>query len=860
VWLLPTTLLAQDRVASAYDAYRAGEYSAAVTALSAELRSQPGADAVVLLARVLRETGRYDEAEELLRRNVDTYPARSALEVELGETLHTTGNDAEATVLFQRAASSGGDGALQARLRLAQIRVRAGRAEEGESLLRSIVAEYNGGQVRTAQQLAAVAGALTLMGRRDYSRLRDALRLYDQAIAADSTYLDAQVALGNLFLSKFNGTDASATFQVALSRNPHHPSALLGLARARRFEGASDAFDLVEQSLETNPNLVAARTFRARQYLDLEDYAAADEEGARALAIDPRNPEAHAMRTASALLSGDGALYAERLAVARDVAPHDPQVFLSLSEVAARNRLYRLAVEFADSALALDSISWRGYALRGINRLRIGLMIGGRADLEVAFAGDPFDVWTKNTLDLLDDLDEYREVTTERFVFAVPGQQSDLLALYMVPLAEAAWDSLTAHYGIAPATPLRVEVYPREADFSVRTIGLVGMGALGVSFGPVIAMDAPSARPEGSFHWGSTLWHELAHSFHMAVSGSRVPRWFTEGLAVFEERRARPGWGDRIGWQFLLAYLQDRLAPVEDLNQGFMRPAYPQQIGFSYYQSSLVFDFIAQRWGFDAIVDMLRGYGEGANTPDIFTTTLGLDLEAFATAYDDYFRERFAGPLAALAMAEDGPGASLDEMRERADRDSTDFLAHLFTGRALMETEPDSSLPYLERAKALFPEYAGGDSPYWLLAAAHHRSGRLGKVQVELEALTTRNRAHYPGLRMLTEVRLQLADTSSALDPLGDVQYLYPYQEEDHRLLALGFSGEGETMLALRERRAILALNPFNRAEALLGLAQAQWAAGQRRTARSTVLQALEQAPNYQEALDLLLEIREDRP
>ena len=119
---------------------------------------------------------------------------------------------------------------------------------------------------------------------------------------------------------------------------------------------------------------------------------------------------------------------------------------------------------------------------------------------------------------------------------------------------------------------------PRHADFSVRTVGLAGMGILGVSFGPVVAMDSPTGRPLGTFNWGSTLWHELAHTFHLGLSGYRVPRWFSEGLAVFEERQARPGWGADASVDFLLAYHAGKLLPVSELNNGFVRPSYPQQI------------------------------------------------------------------------------------------------------------------------------------------------------------------------------------------------------------------------------------------------------------------------------------------
>ena len=51
---------------------------------------------------------------------------------------------------------------------------------------------------------------------------------------------------------------------------------------------------------------------------------------------------------------------------------------------------------------------------------------------------------------------------------------------------------------------MQVEVYPDHEDFAVRTMGMPGLGALGVTFGYVVAMDSPSGRPPGTFHWAST--------------------------------------------------------------------------------------------------------------------------------------------------------------------------------------------------------------------------------------------------------------------------------------------------------------------------------------------------------------------
>lgn len=712
---------------------------------------------------------------------------------------------------------------------------------------RGLISRYEAGEVTTSDELAEVAEALVYLGRENPQLFRDALRVYDEAVAADPEDLDVRVALGDLFLSKYNAEDARKTYEQVLAKDPHHAGALLGMAQVKRFDGASDVSELVEQSLETDPDLVPARLLLARQYFDLEDYTAADREAERALGVDARSAQAHALLAASALLAGDETEFQRRLALA---PPDDPEVFVTLADVAARNRLYRQAVDFAGRAVALDPLSWRGWASRGVNRLRTGDVVGGRQDLETAFAGDPFDVWTKNTLDLLDQMAAYEVVETDRFQLVMPAAEAALLALYLGPLAEEAYDRLADRYGIQLPTPVRLEVFPRHADFSVRTVGLVGLGALGVSFGPVIAMDAPSARPAGDFHWGATLWHELAHSFHMALSAHRVPRWFTEGLAVFEERRARPGWGDRVEPDFLVAYEEDRLAPVEDLNQGFMRPSYPRQIVFSYLQASLVFDYVVERWGFPAVVRMLESYRDGAATPEVIATVLGLDLETFAADYDEYFRGCFAAPLAALVPA--GEEVTADDLRRRAERDPDDFLAHLAVGRSLLEEDPEAALPHLERAAALFPEYAGADSPHWWLAQAHRRAGRTEEAVAELETLVELNRAHYPALRTLAE--LSEADAARALE---DAQYVYPYEAEDHRRLAEQLAAAGQPDEAVRERRAVLALDPVNRSEALYRLARAQLAAGDRQAARSSVLAALERAPNYEEALTFLLELRE---
>jgi tetratricopeptide (TPR) repeat protein len=433
------------------------------------------------------------------------------------------------------------------------------------------------------------------------------------------------------------------------------------------------------------------------------------------------------------------------------------------------------------------------------------------------------------------------------------------LSLYFGELAEEAYDSLSRKYGYQPATPVRVEVFTNHADFSVRTVGLAGLGALGVSFGRVVAMDSPSAREVGEFNWGSTLWHELAHTFHLGLSNHRVPRWFTEGLAVFEERKARPGWGDDVNPGFLMAYLNDRLLPVSELNNGFMRPSYPEQIGYSYYQASLVCEMIERDYGFEALVGMLREYGAGRTTEDVLRAVLDTDVKRFDRMFDDYMRERFTGPLAALQSTrspEESPHRSREQIAERARDNPDDFLAQLAMGTMLLESgQAEEAAAYLERARSLFPEYAGDDSPYLHLARIYKDRGDMERAALQLEQLTAINERNYAARLELADLKDRQNDVEGAAAALEQTLYIYPMDLELHVRLAESFARMGRWDEAIRERQAVVALNPVDRAEALYQLAKTYFDSSDLESARRVLLRALENAPNFRKAQELLLEI-----
>ena len=163
---------------------------------------------------------------------------------------------------------------------------------------------------------------------------------------------------------------------------------------------------------------------------------------------------------------------------------------------------------------------------------------------------------------------------------------------------------------------------------------------------------------------------------------------------------------------------------------------------------------------------------------------------------------------------------------------------------------------FLKRAQQLFPEYAGADSSYWLLSTLYLKQQKHDEARLQLENMIAINAEHYEAHLQLARLRAESADYSGAAAALEAAIYIYPYDLDVHRELAEYQARLGRWNQASRERRAVLALDPVDRAEAHYQLAYAYDRAGNRSLAREQILYALEIAPNYFQAQTLLLSLR----
>jgi tetratricopeptide (TPR) repeat protein len=804
--------------------------------------AQPLPSASELRALSLR--GEYDAVIQQARIAISRAPENAPLWTILGQALFAVGDLTGAEEAFARAADLPGEDQLEALLNVALTLQYRGQREKAVQAFRKVYGHYAAHSDQSAAELTAVARAAQELGAGEASLYHEAVRLYGQALAADVGNIDARIALGELLLSKYNNTEAVQVFREAMAQNPDHPGVQLSLARSQHFDHNPEALDTVWTSLERNPRYVPAYAFLARLLIESEEYEAAEQQALRALEVNPNSLQTLAVLAAVYYLTGREQEFKATVARCLHINARYADLYNTLAELSVQNRLYHDAVTFAQQAVALDPGSWRGYGLLGLNQLRLGEMQVGRMNLERAFAGDPFNVWTKNTLDLLDTLGDYEIIRQPPFLLVLHRDEASVLAPYLGALAQQAYDHYVKQYAYEPQAPIRIELYPSHADFSVRSVGLAGIGILGVSFGSVVALDSPSVRVAEQSNWGSTVWHELAHTFHLGMTRHRVPRWFSEGLAVYEEQRAREGWGGDATPAFLKAYRDGKLYPVSQLSNGFVRPRYPQHVIHSYYQASLVFAFIEERWGFPAIRQMLNGYRDGGSTAEVFQAALNTTLARLDREFDAYLRRSFARALAALPAE---PGGVAPE---------GDFELQMRAGvQALANADGAQAETHLLRAQALFPEYAGADSAYWHLAELYTQRHQHAQAAAQLQRMVSINADHYDAHIKLAALHETLGDVAAAADTLARAIYIDPFEPSLHTRLASLYERLQKWPQAARERAALVALKPVDMAQARYDLAYAYARAGKSTPARREVLRALELVPNFPEALELLLEL-----
>ena len=678
-------LAAADEAALARRMFLGGKYAEAAEIY--ERLSARSVDAALGRARCCQAMGKRDEAVRVL---LAAKAENADIEAELAEMAFDRGDHEAARTHCERALSLDPE-QLPARWIRGELFRTAGRLDEAEDTYAELITFYGEHEVSSPEGLRWIGRGASRYA--EWNRLHDQFQFlvnefYPDILKLEPGYWQAHYEAGLLFLAKYNRADAVRHFKLALELNPNAAPVHVALAWLamidHRFHEARSA---VDRALEINSGLQSAWLVKSDLALANFDLPGAIEilEN-RALPLNPVSEVMLGRLTAGYLLR-DGRTENELNDRVDEIVDevtgrnrHAGDFFFTLGRWLDERHKAAEAERFYKEAVSRLPQQVGPTASLGLLYMHTGREDDARRALERTFAIDPFNVRAKNILEVLDLTDSMQTQDTGHCVLKYDGRRDRILVRYAAPYVDEVYLELCERFGYRPAEKPLVEIFNRAKGvgghqwFSARMTGLPYVGTIAASTGRIVAMVSPGEPSlKTRFNWGRVLKHELVHVITLQQTDFNIPRWYTEGLAVWSEGGPRPQ-----AWTELLVRRvgEDDLFNLESINFAFTRPDSSDDWAMAYCQAELYVEFMLRNHRPEVLVELLEAYAENPSTPEALERVFGLSTEEFQKAYVAFLDEVVAGVKGLKAVEEDLSVAELSAAHSKRPKD-VDVTARL---------------------------------------------------------------------------------------------------------------------------------------------------------------------------------------
>ena len=682
--------------------------------------------------------------------------------------------------------------------------------------------------------------------------------IYDRVRAGSPNFVEVHFATAELALEKYDNGLAANTLRAAPKHAANDPRYHYLLARAYASDEPTLAEAAIEKALAINPRHVDSLLLQADRLIDAEQYGPAEETLKRALAVNANHPLGWAYKAVLAHLGADAAAEREARDQALDLWKTNPEVDHLIGRKLSQKYRFAEGAAYQRRALVFDPDYRPAKIQLSQDLLRLGEEEDGWRLADEVSKQDAYDVVAFNLVTLEEQLAKFRTIGGDGLLVRMEAREADLYGKRVVELLERARETLCKKYDVKLDQPIVIEIFPQQKDFAVRTFGIPGVGGfLGVCFGSVITANSPASQGESPANWEAVLWHEFCHVVTLHKTRNKMPRWLSEGISVYEERQADATWGQSMTPEYREIILSGKMTPVSQLSSAFLAPASPVHLQFAYFESSLVVEYLLDRFGMESLRNLLDDLGEGMDINEALirhTVPLGrLDAD-----FAKYARER------AEALA---PNATWDEPTLPAAADATVLAKWLkmnptnvpgltrLAAQLLRERKFEAAIQAAEKLKEDFPDHSGPDSADALLAAAHHGLADTENERQSLESWAARDADATPAYLRLMEIGGEAGDWESVARNARRMLAVNPLVAAPHRCLAQAAEKLGRRDEAIRAYNALLQFDTTDAAETHFRLATLLNEDSQRDAAKRHVLMALEEAPRFLAAHRLLLKL-----
>ncbi|HZN34281.1 MAG TPA: tetratricopeptide repeat protein, partial [Pirellulaceae bacterium] len=677
------------------------------------------------------------------------------------------------------------------------------------------------------------------------------------------TYVDVYLAIGDLAFEKGDYLMAGDAYQQAVKLDPLEPAAHFGLARAFAPSDSERAEAAIKAALERNPNHVDSLLLIADEQIDGEQYEAAEQTLAKVAAVNPSHPRAGAYKAILAHLRNQLDKEKAFRAAALKPWPTNPEVDYLIGKKLSQKYRFAEGEQYQRQALKFDPNFLPAKSQLATDLLRLGREEEGWKLAGEVYDADGYNVNAHNLVTLQENIAKFRTLEEDGLMLRMDAREADIYGRRVLDLLKRAKKGLSAKYAVQLPQPIVVEMFPQQQDFAIRTFGMPGgAGFLGVCFGTVITANSPASQGASPSCWEATLWHEFCHVVTLNKTKNKMPRWLSEGISVYEERQADKTWGQTITPQYRAMLLGDDLVPVSQLSSAFLSPETPLHLQFAYFESSLVVEFLVEKYGLATLQRVLVDLSVGMPINESLARYAG-SLEALDKDFAAYARKH------AEAMAKEADWTE-PELPRRASAEliSTWLKDHPNNYTALLrlaqqqvkEQKWEAARGTAEKLKQLYPNDESAAGPYALLAGIYRELGKTQEERAALERLAELSDDDGEMFARLVELTQRAGDHKATKKYALRWLAVNPLIPAPHRAAAAAAEGLGEPALAVDCYRALLLLDPIDPAELHLKLARALSTSGDLKAAKRHALLALEETPRYRPAHKLLLEIAAKLP
>ncbi len=794
-------------------------------------------------------SGKYKEVIEQCREAIDQRLRNEDWHLLLAKSLWITGQYPEAKEAIVRAERVSYY-SIRTRLLGYQVCRSAGDLEKAQQLLDEINAL--GGSRRFGYEtvdLVALGEAAVILGA-DPKLVLD--NFYTPVKRSDPNLREVYLAIGNLALQKHDYNLASKSFQEGLQKFKNDPDMLYGLAEALAPSERKDMLRAVEKVLEANENHIPARTLLVEHLVDAEAYEDAEKELKKIESVNPHHPEMWAFRAVMAHLDNKAEDEEKARAAGLRFWTNNPVVDHIIGRKLSQKYRFAEGASYQKRALEFDRAYLPAKIQLAQDLLRLGDEDTGWKLADQVAKADAYDVSAFNLMTLHDTIAKYRTLTNEHFIVRMSPREAEIYGADALDLLERARQHLSKKYGLELTSPVMVEIFPEQKDFAVRTFGMPGgEGYLGVCFGNVITANSPASH---DMNWQSVLWHEFCHVITLNMTRNKMPRWLSEGISVYEERRADPRWGEQINPLYRQMIVEGKMKPIADLSSAFMAPPSGLHLQFAYYQSSLVVEFLIEKFGLEKLQQVLRDLATGTPINDalIAHTAPMKELEKD-------FKDFAKGVTQNMGT---------DNVWEKPKRDQDGEIDQAWAAlhpenywvvlekaeAAIEHGNFDEAVPLLEKSVQIYPGQSGSGSAYAGLARIYREKKDLENEKRILAQWAKLDGEATEALLRLVELELDARDYKAAIRHAKQLLEINPLHPLPHRAHAESLESEGQAEGAIKSYNTVLKLDPPDRAEVHYRLARL-FKKQNSPDAKRHALLALEEAPRFRAAHQLLLEL-----